>query len=285
VRDDPFVSGDVGIRSRRRSRRARRRRTARLAVGAMSAVAVLAAIAFVVFNSGHGGGQVRADASPSDATSVPSTTKAAAPTTVVPTAIMRLPAGKTLPKSVLKLEKADANKPMQPPVAHYRPDNRLYLEGSVPSAEVAEGYLRKGRHVLGDQAVTMSMKLDPRAPIGPLTVVIDEAFDLPDSGAAPLDPRYDTFLATGKYALDSLPETKMVIRAYTDSVGEAKENKEFSQLRAQQVADFMIAGGVSAKRVKAIGLGEEHPVADNNTAAGRQQNRRVQGSIEGVLPY
>jgi OmpA family len=250
----------------------------------MSAVAVLAAVAFVVFNSGRGGGQVRADASPTGAAPATSTTAAPATTTTAPN-MATLPPGKTLPKSVLKLEKADPSKPMQPPVAHYRPDNRLYLEGSVPSAEVAEGYLRKGRHVLGDEGVTMSMKLDARAPIGPLTVLIDEAFDLPSSGTAPLDPRYDTFLATGKYALDSLPETKMVIRAYTDSVGSAKDNKEFSQLRAQQVADFMIAGGVSPKRVKAIGLGEDHPIGDNNTAAGRQENRRVQGSIEGVLPY
>ena len=68
----------------------------------------------------------------------------------------------------------------------------------------------------------------------------------------------------------------MQVIGHTDSTGEAAYNLQLSQRRAQAVANILIAGGVPAQRIAAGGQGETQPVASNDTAAGRAQNRRVE---------
>lgn len=72
------------------------------------------------------------------------------------------------------------------------------------------------------------------------------------------------------------PERQITIEGYTDNVGSDAYNRELSQRRADSVRDFLVQSGISADRITARGLGEEYPVASNDTQAGRQQNRRVQ---------
>jgi outer membrane protein OmpA-like peptidoglycan-associated protein len=72
------------------------------------------------------------------------------------------------------------------------------------------------------------------------------------------------------------PEQKITIEGYTDNVGSDAYNRDLSQRRADSVRDFLIQNGINADRIAARGLGEEYPVASNDTEAGRQQNRRVQ---------
>jgi outer membrane protein OmpA-like peptidoglycan-associated protein len=72
------------------------------------------------------------------------------------------------------------------------------------------------------------------------------------------------------------PGQKVTIEGYTDSVGSDAYNRDLSQRRADSVRDFLIQNGISSDRITARGLGEEYPVASNDTQAGRQQNRRVQ---------
>jgi outer membrane protein OmpA-like peptidoglycan-associated protein len=71
-------------------------------------------------------------------------------------------------------------------------------------------------------------------------------------------------------------ERQITIEGYTDNVGSDAYNRELSQRRADSVRDFLVQSGISADRITARGLGEEYPVASNDTQAGRQQNRRVQ---------
>lgn len=71
------------------------------------------------------------------------------------------------------------------------------------------------------------------------------------------------------------PKARIIVEGYTDSVGPAAYNQQLSQARAQAVAGAIEAGGISSRRIQAIGRGESSPVASNATAAGRQQNRRV----------
>lgn len=71
-------------------------------------------------------------------------------------------------------------------------------------------------------------------------------------------------------------ERKITIEGYTDNLGSDSYNRELSQRRADSVRDFLVQSGISADRITARGLGEEYPVASNDTQAGRQQNRRVQ---------
>jgi len=70
--------------------------------------------------------------------------------------------------------------------------------------------------------------------------------------------------------------TPISVEGYTDAQGPTEQNQRLSQKRAQAVADHLIARGVDQKRVSVAGRGEADPVADNDTADGRANNRRVQ---------
>lgn len=72
------------------------------------------------------------------------------------------------------------------------------------------------------------------------------------------------------------PERTIKIEGHTDSMGDEAYNLELSQRRAESVRAFLVQNGVEPKRIVARGYGETAPVATNETAAGRQQNRRVE---------
>ncbi len=69
---------------------------------------------------------------------------------------------------------------------------------------------------------------------------------------------------------------KVAVEGHTDNVGTSEKNMELSDKRAQAVRDYLVAQGIPADRVTAVGKGESEPIATNKTAAGRQQNRRVE---------
>lgn len=68
----------------------------------------------------------------------------------------------------------------------------------------------------------------------------------------------------------------MSIQGYTDSVGSEDFKQSLSERRADSVKSYLMAQGVGATRVVSSGKGRSDPVADNDSAAGRQQNRRVE---------
>ncbi|MEK9765905.1 MAG: OmpA family protein, partial [Thalassolituus sp.] len=76
--------------------------------------------------------------------------------------------------------------------------------------------------------------------------------------------------------LKNYPRARVEIGAYTDSVGDAGGNQRLSEKRAKSVMQYLIDMGVSPVRLEAKGYGEEDPIASNDTAAGRAQNRRVE---------
>ena len=80
-------------------------------------------------------------------------------------------------------------------------------------------------------------------------------------------------------SLDKYPDTNLLIVGHTDSVGTADYNRTLSARRAGAAADFLASQGVSRARLQTRGLGEEEPVASNDTDLGRSQNRRVEVAI------
>lgn len=73
------------------------------------------------------------------------------------------------------------------------------------------------------------------------------------------------------------PQIKKVsIQGHTDADGGAESNKQLSEARAQAVMNYLVQHGVGAVRLESKGFGEDNPIADNNTAAGKEQNRRVE---------
>lgn len=72
------------------------------------------------------------------------------------------------------------------------------------------------------------------------------------------------------------PDRAVLVEGHTDSVGSEDYNQGLSQRRADVVAAFLVKNGVDSSRVNARGYGESFPAVANDTAAGRQQNRRVE---------
>jgi outer membrane protein OmpA-like peptidoglycan-associated protein len=70
-------------------------------------------------------------------------------------------------------------------------------------------------------------------------------------------------------------KTAVVTQGHTDSTGTEEYNQRLSERRAEAVKEFLIAQGVEPARIVAVGYGEGHPVASNDTADGRSRNRRV----------
>jgi outer membrane protein OmpA-like peptidoglycan-associated protein len=77
------------------------------------------------------------------------------------------------------------------------------------------------------------------------------------------------------------PGLKLQLEGHTDSVGGDDYNLTLSQQRADAVRDFLVEQGVPVANISAVGLGKSDPVASNDTAAGRQQNRRVELVVTG----
>ena len=67
-----------------------------------------------------------------------------------------------------------------------------------------------------------------------------------------------------------------MVSGYTDSTGSMEYNQTLSRSRAAAVAAYLQGQGVAAKRFEIIGMGPSNPIASNDTAAGRAQNRRVE---------
>ena len=68
---------------------------------------------------------------------------------------------------------------------------------------------------------------------------------------------------------------KVNVEGHTDSVGSDAYNEKLSDRRAKSVVDYLVGRGIDASRLMPTGYGEGRPVATNDTAEGRAQNRRV----------
>ncbi|NJL15597.1 MAG: OmpA family protein [Microscillaceae bacterium] len=79
--------------------------------------------------------------------------------------------------------------------------------------------------------------------------------------------------------LNNNPEVRIEIGGHTDNVGTEANNLSLSKNRAEAVQQYLLKRGIAPERVLAKGYGEAKPIADNNTEAGRQQNRRVEFKI------
>jgi outer membrane protein OmpA-like peptidoglycan-associated protein len=77
------------------------------------------------------------------------------------------------------------------------------------------------------------------------------------------------------------PGLKIQLEGHTDSIGSDEYNMKLSEQRAFGVRDYLVGQGVPATSLTAVGLGKASPVASNDTASGRQQNRRVEMVVSG----
>jgi outer membrane protein OmpA-like peptidoglycan-associated protein len=77
------------------------------------------------------------------------------------------------------------------------------------------------------------------------------------------------------------PSLRIEVEGHTDSVGGEEYNQRLSEQRAAAVRDYLVQNGIPMSNVTAVGFGKTRPVVSNDTAAGRQQNRRVELVVSG----
>ena len=117
----------------------------------------------------------------------------------------------------------------------------------------------------------------------PRGLVVNMGDVLFDTAKSNLRPPALVALARLAGVVSNYPSLHLDIEGHTDSTGSEAFNQTLSEKRAGAVRDFLITQGLSADSLTATGLGQNNPVADNSTAAGRQQNRRVEIIVSGEV--
>ncbi|MEJ2059866.1 MAG: OmpA family protein [Gammaproteobacteria bacterium] len=90
-----------------------------------------------------------------------------------------------------------------------------------------------------------------------------------------VEPQFYPVLNSVSKVFKHYDKTMIDISGYTDSTGTEQHNQWLSEQRAVSVGKYLISQGVQSFRIKAVGYGENYPVASNSTPQGRSQNRRV----------
>lgn len=88
------------------------------------------------------------------------------------------------------------------------------------------------------------------------------------------------FLDRVAATLARCPDARIEVGAHTDSEGSASRNRDRTQARAEAIVDYLVDAGIRRERLDPVGYGEDKPVADNGTDAGKAANRRIEFSIE-----
>lgn len=97
-----------------------------------------------------------------------------------------------------------------------------------------------------------------------------------DTGKWNIKPQYYPMLNEVVALLKESKSIQVVVEGHTDNVGSAKLNQKLSENRAKSVMNYLISGGIAGSRLSSRGYGFSRPAASNDTAAGRQLNRRVE---------
>lgn len=97
-----------------------------------------------------------------------------------------------------------------------------------------------------------------------------------DTGRATIKREYRPLLDDMALILNEYAQTTISVTGHADSTGGAQANYQLSEARARAVSQALQDRGVILSRVNVAGMGESRPVASNDTAEGRQQNRRVE---------
>ena len=172
--------------------------------------------------------------------------------------------------------------PASPPGANFPhivfEDGTLFVRGIASSAEEVDETVRRLSEIFGEENIVAEYLVDGtfNAEPGVATSVYFADNVLFGSGSASIDPQFEDVLEVSAGFLQLSDDTTISISGHTDSKCTEESNLALSQARVDAARQAMIAAGGDPDRITAIGEGESNPIADNSTAAGRQQNRRVE---------
>src|SRR5436190_22716355 len=103
------------------------------------------------------------------------------------------------------------------------------------------------------------------------------------TASADLNSNFFKVLDSVSLVLKEFDKTLIDVEGHTDSDGSDEYNQQLSQNRANSVGSYLQSHGVNQQRVVALGAGETRPIAPNTTAAGKQQNRRVELKLQPIV--
>ncbi len=132
-------------------------------------------------------------------------------------------------------------------------------------------------HVDACRDTMRGFSVDERGCAVAQSVVLDRVNFEPNSAKLEFNAR--TLLDQLAAQLRGQPSMRIEVGGHTDSIGSQEYNLELSTRRAHAVRDYLIRAGIAADRIRAEGYGEFQPLADNDTAEGRAQNRRVEITV------
>jgi outer membrane protein OmpA-like peptidoglycan-associated protein len=119
----------------------------------------------------------------------------------------------------------------------------------------------------------------PAARLETAQIVISEQV-LFETGTAAIRAESDGILGEVRRVLEGHPELVLVeIQGHTDATGSPELNRKLSRDRAEAVMAWLVSRGIAKERLRAVGHGADQPLADNESDAGREKNRRVEFRI------
>jgi outer membrane protein OmpA-like peptidoglycan-associated protein len=169
----------------------------------------------------------------------------------------------------------------------------LAAERAARDKEAAQNATEQARMAAAEQAEREKQELRDKL-VAQLNLVLETR----DSARGLIVNLSDVLFDTGKYTLRPVAREKLAklsgivlayptlnleVEGHTDSVGTEEYNMQLSEMRANAVRDYLIHEGINSSSVAARGFGEDQAVATNDTAAGRQENRRVELVVSGEV--
>ena len=137
----------------------------------------------------------------------------------------------------------------------------------------------RGAHITlpqGSINYNLATYLGSTAPV-PKTFVFDHLNF--DSSSTNVTPDSVSTVNNLSAILKAYPNSTVQLAGYTDNTGNPQDNRRLSQDRANAVKGMLAERGVNSDRVAAVGLGEDHPIAPNDTEDGRAKNRRLELTV------
>lgn len=163
-------------------------------------------------------------------------------------------------------------------------DQHVYVSGKTPTLTLREqfnqalapfkqqGYIMDVHIVAGDNAAQVCQQ------------TFNELLQTPilfDSGDTRIHPDSQPLLNKLAETAMLCPNAQITVAGHTDNEGSNTTNMKLSEQRARTVASWLFQQGIDTKRIKAVGYGVKHPVADNATEQGRAKNRRIEFVVQG----
>ena len=146
--------------------------------------------------------------------------------------------------------------------------------------------------IIGRRMDTKAEELERRLPnadverVGEGILITFESGILFGFDSSQLQPTARENLAALANSLSDMEDDAvLMVAGHTDSTGSADYNQGLSERRARSASDYLVTSGLSADKIRTVGLGETEPVASNETEVGQAQNRRVEVAIYASEDY